>query len=82
MFWSAEDIQPAVNAATEIFGKPAQYKVGQYVFISVETPKYGCIWYGDIEGNVDTVIQLSDKLSSKLNEPINVRDLGTSELIV
>lgn len=82
MFWSAEDIQPAVNAATEIFGKQAQYEVDPYVFISVETPKYGCIWYGDIAGDFGTVREKVLTLTAKLGEQITVREMGTDTIIV
>lgn len=82
MFYTAEDVQPVVNAAIEVFGKQAQYRPSPFVYISIEIPKYGCVWYGDVSGDYSTVKELSNKLSTKLNEPVRVRDLGTSEFIV
>lgn len=82
MFWGAEDIQPVVNAATEVFGKPAQYHNDPCVYVSVETPKYGCIWYGDVSGDFGTIREYAMTLTAKLGEKIIVREMGTSNIIV
>jgi hypothetical protein len=82
MFWAAEDIQPVVNAATGVFGPQAQYHMDPYVYISVETPKYGCVWYGDVSGDFGTVRERAMTLTAKLGEKITVREMGTSNIIV
>jgi hypothetical protein len=81
MFWTDEDIQPAVSAAEQIFGKQAQYHTAPYVHVAVETPKYGKIWYGDISGTFQTVQEMGSKLATKLNETISVIDLTTGNTV-
>lgn len=50
MFYTAEDIQPAVNAAVKIFGSQGHMDAGKNVLynVSVFTKEYGKLWYGDI----------------------------------
>lgn len=81
MFWTEEDIYPAVKSAQEIFGKPAQYVVAEnkeFVYIGLETPKFGMIWYGDYAGSFTTVSEMASSLSTKIGQPVKVIDLGTS----
>jgi hypothetical protein len=82
MFWTEEDIQPAVNAATKVFGTSAQYHLDPCVYVSVETPRYGCIWYGDVTGDFGTVREHAMALIAKLGDKIIVREMGTSNIII
>lgn len=81
MFWTEEDIQPAVTAAESTFGRQAQYHSSPFVDIIIETPKFGTIWYGDVSGTVSDVAERAQSLSSKLNDIITVRDAGTLSVI-
>ncbi len=81
MFYTQEDIEPAVRAAEQLFGKQAQYVVNdskEFVYIGLETPKFGMIWYGDYSGTFAKVSSLADKLSSTIGQKVKVIDLGTS----
>lgn len=81
MFWVKEDIEPAVKVAEELFGKQAQYVFNdkkEFVYIGLETPKFGMIWYGDVEGTFNTVNALAQVLSTKIGHPVKVIDLSTS----
>jgi hypothetical protein len=82
MYWNEDDIQPVVNTAVEIFGKPAQYQPEPFVYISIETPRFGTIWYGDVNGDINSVTEKATVLMSKLGEKVIVRDLGTSKEII
>lgn len=82
MFYDEQDVQPAVNAAIEIFGKQAQYQPDPFVYLSIETPKFGIIWYGDITGDYGTAREKATQLAAKLGEKIIARDLGTSAEII
>lgn len=78
MFWTEEDIQPAVDTATQFFGAPAQYRDTNYVFIGLQTPKFGMIWYGDFDGDYIKAGELADVVASKIQQKVKVIDLGTS----
>lgn len=81
MFYTREDIEPAVKAAEELFGKQAQYVVNdgkEFVYIGLETPKYGMIWYGDYPGTFSEVSLLADTLAARISQKVKVIDLGTS----
>jgi hypothetical protein len=78
MFWTEEDIEPAVNMATQYFGPQAQYRESNYVFIGLQTSKFGMIWYGDFDGDYIKAGQLADIISSKIHQKVKVVDLGTS----
>lgn len=82
MFWNEDDIQPTVNTAIEIFGTQAQYQPEPFVFVSIETPKFGPIWYGDISGDYTTVKEKVTQLAGKLGETVTARDMGTSAVII
>lgn len=81
MFWTEEDIYPAVEAAEEMFGKQGQYVVSdskEFVYIGLETPKFGMIWYGDYAGTFTSVSEMASTLSTKIGQTVKVIDLGTS----
>lgn len=82
MFWSEEDIQPVVTAAEQIFGKQGQYHANPFTYVSIEHPKFGTVWYGDIAGTSETVRELTTALTTKTGEKFVARDMGTSQLII
>lgn len=51
MFYTAEDVNPAVTAATNIFGEVGTMNHEDSVFRnqSIATREFGKLWYGDIE---------------------------------
>ena len=50
MFWQAEDVQPAVKAVAEVFGKVGAMETGKNVLynVSIFSRQYGKLWYGDL----------------------------------
>jgi hypothetical protein len=70
MFWNEEEIQPVVDAAVSVFGPQAQYFPEPYVFVRLVHPKFGIIWYGDVEGTPSRVGQLTQSLVQKTGESI------------
>ena len=74
MFWQEEDVQPAVNAATSIFGEPNQYFYGDNVFknVTIMTREYGKIWFGDVQLDETLEGGFRDSLRS-LSKRINQR---------
>lgn len=77
MFYDKEDVQPAVSAATQLFGAVAQYHPTPFTYLAIETPKYGKIWYGDVSS--DTPIrEKCENLAKTLGEPITALDMGTN----
>lgn len=78
MFYTKEDVQPVVNAATELFGPPAQYQPTPFMYLALTTPKYGRIWYGDTSMDATSVRTACLELAKAIQEPIIVIDLGTN----
>ena len=74
MFWQAEDIQPAVNAAVKMFGPQGRMDTGKNVFynVSVFTKEYGKLWYGDI--SKDGIGEKLKMLSATINMNVSLVD--------
>jgi len=74
MFWQAEDIQPAVNAAVKMFGPQGRMDTGKNVFynVSVFTKEYGKLWYGDI--SKDGIGEKLKMLSTTINMNVSLVD--------
>jgi len=75
MFYTEEDVEPAAQIATELFGKvgnvlPAGRFVTQNVIIG--TNEFGKLWYGDVEGTTDFVNELCEVLSKRINQKVFV----------
>ena len=53
MFYVEEDITPAVNAASNLFGRTGRFLTGKNVIqnASIATREFGKIWHGDIDAN-------------------------------
>lgn len=77
MFYTEEDVQPVVDAVTEVMGVVGNMVSGRGVLpnVTVSTPEFGKVWYGDYVGTVDelnaSMGQLSTKLGYKLSFEIN-----------
>jgi len=84
MFYTQEDIQPAVDLAVKIFGPPEQYHTwrgGQVMMnVALMTRKYGKIWSGDLSldkdtGKASTELQRKlDLLSDSINQTVFLTD--------
>lgn len=72
MFYTEEDIQPVVDAAISIFGKQAQYYPAPFKYVELETPKYGKIWYGEVQYDSTIIYEKVLQLSKKINELVIV----------
>lgn len=60
MFYSEEDVQPAVTQATMIFGQVGRIDpAAEFKNVSVATKQFGKLWYGDVFAHdLDTNIRL------------------------
>lgn len=77
MFYTEEDIQPVVDMVTEALGTVGNMAYGRGVLpnVTVATPEFGKVWYGDYVGTVDqlttNISDLSTKTGYKLSFEIN-----------
>jgi len=72
MFWTDEDIQPAVNLAEKLFGPNNSYEHDNrnaHRNISIMTRELGKIWFGDMELNENTKENM-EKLSVTINQKV------------
>lgn len=76
MFYSEEDIQPAVQVATELFGPVGNMIYGKNVTknVLIGTREFGKIWYGDVEGDVEFITGLCSVLSQRIGQTAMVVD--------
>lgn len=81
MFYSHEDVTPAVTAAVQVFGPQAQYQSHPFTYLAISTPKYGKIWYGDVSMDLASIKLACSELAKKIQEPITALDLGTNHQI-
>lgn len=77
MFYTEEDIQPVVDAVTGVMGVVGNMATGKNVLpnVTVSTPEFGKVWYGDYVGNMDeltaAVSELSGKTGYKMTFEVN-----------
>lgn len=77
MFYTEEDVQPVVDAVVEVMGTVGNMASGRGVLpnVTISTPEFGKVWYGDYVGTVEQldtkIVQLSTKLGYKLSFEIN-----------
>jgi len=76
MFYTAEDIQPAVQVATELFGPTGIMMEGKNITknVLIGTREFGKIWYGDVDGDIDFVNGLCSVLSQRIGQSVMVVD--------
>lgn len=75
MFYTEEDVAPAVQIATELFGPVGNMLPdGRFVTknVIVGTNEFGKLWYGDIEGTPDYVTELCEILSKRINQNVKI----------
>jgi hypothetical protein len=72
MFWTDEDIQPAVDLAVKLFGQHNLYEQDNrnaHKNVSIMTREFGKIWFGDMELNEETKESM-EKLSVTINQKV------------
>ncbi len=74
MFWTEEDVQPAVNKAVELFGPAGRmfYEKNVRHNMSLATREFGKIWYGDIDMDDTTFIAKCAALSAEIKQAVYV----------
>ena len=74
MFYSAEDVTPAVEMATKLFGTVGNITTGKNVLynVSVATREFGKLWYGDIAS--PDVVSLLNTLSNSTRQKVYILD--------
>ena len=75
MFWTEEDVRPAVEAAVRVFGKTGNMMSGKSVMynMSVASKEFGKLWYGDVEQSSELVGMLN-ALSESINQKVYLLD--------
>jgi hypothetical protein len=70
MFYSVDDIQPAVQVATELFGPVGSMMDGKNVTknVLIGTREFGKIWYGDVEGDLEFITGLCSVLTQRIGQ--------------
>lgn len=68
MFYTEEDIQPVVDAVTTVFGTVGNISEerGTLKNVTISTPQFGKVWYGDYQGSIDTINKNLVELSNTL----------------
>lgn len=76
MFYTEEDVQPAVNEAVRLFGSVGNMSVEKNTMfnVSLATKEFGKLWYGDITSDTDTLINSLNTLSKFTQQNIYVLD--------
>lgn len=81
MFYTPEDIKPAVATATQMFGPVGNMivYVGDtnkaphvHVNVTLNTPQFGKIWYGDVECSPQELLKRVDILGKKIGQPVTI----------
>jgi hypothetical protein len=75
MFWTEEDVSPAVQIAADLFGPVGNMlPEGRFVTknVIIGANQFGKLWYGDIEGTSDYVSELCDILSKRIGQPVKI----------
>ena len=75
MFYSEEDIQPAVQVATELFG-PVGVMLSSGKFVAknviIGTREFGKLWYGDVDGSEEYVKELCDIMTKRIGQNVSI----------
>ena len=75
MFWTEEDVEPAVQVATELFGPVGNMlQSGRFVTqnVIIGTREFGKLWYGDVAGTADYVNELCEIMSKRISQQVMV----------
>jgi hypothetical protein len=73
MFYSEEDVQPAVTLAVELFGTQGNMlHTATWKNLTVITKQFGKIWYGDINFSPAEVTKKCQQLAQKLGQKVYI----------
>lgn len=77
MFYTEEDVQPAVDMAVELFGTVGNIsnERSSVKNMIITSDKFGHLWYGDIEDTIDSIMSKCVTLSQKFDlkvSPVNM----------
>lgn len=74
MFYTEEDIQPAVDMATELFGTVGNMSEEKNVLknIVIFSSQYGKLWYGDVQDHMENIQTKCVNLAQKFNINVEV----------
>lgn len=74
MFYTEEDVQPAVDIAAELFGHPGRLIDGHKVMrnTSIATRQFGKLWYGDIDTTSTDLEATCIALSQRIGQDVYV----------
>lgn len=74
MFYSAEDVQPAVDLAVKVCGTMGNVTINKNALhnVSVATREFGKLWYGDLEKS--DVVSILNTISAAINQKVYVLD--------
>lgn len=74
MFYTEEDVQPAVDMATELFGTVGNMSEEKNALknIVIFSGQYGKLWYGDIQDTADNVRDKCSQIAQKFNINVEV----------
>ena len=74
MFYTEEDVQPAVDMATELFGKIGNMSAEKNVLknIVIFSKQFGKIWYGDIQDQMENIQNKCNQIAQKFSINVDV----------
>jgi hypothetical protein len=74
MFYREEDIQPVVDIIERTLGPQGIMMSGKNISknVTVGSPQFGKLWYGDVDGDMEYVQSLCDILSQRTSQYISV----------
>lgn len=74
MFFSAEEIQPAVDVVTSTLGQQGIMLDGKGITKNVilGSPQFGKLWYGDVDGDMEYIHSICNILSQRTGQRIAV----------
>jgi hypothetical protein len=78
MFWQEEDIQPAVDVATQIFGPVGTMMTNENAAlnVSIATRELGKLWYGDVQRS--ELSAKASELNKKIGKAVYIFDVNNS----
>jgi hypothetical protein len=78
MFYTEEDVGPAIAAARELFGPVGAMSENENYLknVAIAAREFGKLWYGDV--SKDTIKEKCAALRTRINQKIYVFDLNNN----
>ena len=68
MFYTEEDVQPAVDMATDLFGPVGNMSMDKaHKNVVITSNKFGHLWYGDIEDTLESIVKKCAVIGQKFD---------------